>query len=355
MWSWFRRRARTGNRARVSLVPKRRGATRAVDVAMRGALLAVLERDYDQAEALITDAVQADSGAIDSYLALARLLRERGELRRAIRIHQNLLSRPDLERAERLVCLAELGLDFSRAGFVRRATATFEEVLGHDANHEVALRELVRLHAEGGDAQRAIALQRRVARKGGPEDEVEVGRLWLRHARALAAGGESGAARKALRRALRCDPRSAEALVLKGELENERGRKRRAIAAWKQVPELDRRQGAAVYPRLQDALSSLGRGEDFERFLGELIERDPDEPGAVLALSRSLAGRGEADRAVALLRGLLARRPGELAARIALGRLLLAEKRDPEAVEEFAGLLGVLEQQAPRVVEEGLP
>ncbi len=76
--SWWRRAF--GGRAR---------APRDVDTALRSALLAVLDRDLDAAEEMLTRALRLDSRGGDSFLVLARLYRMRGEIGRAIRIHQN--------------------------------------------------------------------------------------------------------------------------------------------------------------------------------------------------------------------------------------------------------------------------
>ena len=72
-------------------------APRDVDAAFRAALLAVLDRDYDEAEKMLLAAVRLDSDAVEPYLALARLLRRRGELSRAIRY-----SLPPTEKVSKL-------------------------------------------------------------------------------------------------------------------------------------------------------------------------------------------------------------------------------------------------------------
>ena len=83
--SWFSRAERAPHRS-----------DRELASTFRRALLAVLENDYDAAESLITEAVHADSEDIEPYRSLARLYRLRGEIGRAIRIHQNLLLRDDV-------------------------------------------------------------------------------------------------------------------------------------------------------------------------------------------------------------------------------------------------------------------
>ena len=78
-----------------------------VDAATRRALARSLEQDWDGVESELAAVARARSASSDVYLALARVYRVRGEIGRAIRVHQNLLLRKDLSADERLEALAE--------------------------------------------------------------------------------------------------------------------------------------------------------------------------------------------------------------------------------------------------------
>jgi len=319
-------------------------APRDVDAALREALLAVLERDWDEAEDLLVAACRADSGAVEPYLALARLLRTRGEIGRAIRIHQNLLLRLDIASDHGRAALADLAADFQQGGFLRRAIASYEDLLAQDPKHPAALRALARLRAESRDFERAIELERRLAkverRKPGPA-EAE---LRVQMAEAAHAEGRSADARRAVKQALRRDARCAGAWILLGELDAERGRTKAALSAWKRVPALDSRAGARVFPQLEATFAALERPRDFEAFVRQILEERPGDGPARISLARHLAARGDAEAAVAELRHVLAERPGDREARTTLGRLLLAEEWDADALKEYGELLDVLDR-----------
>jgi lipopolysaccharide biosynthesis regulator YciM len=327
-------------------------APRDVDAALRAALLAVLDRDYDEAERLLVAAVRLDSEAAEPYLALARLFRMRGEIGRAIRIHQNLLLRLDPRSPQGLTALADLAVDFREGGFLRRAIASYEELFAHDPRHVGALRALVKLRAEARDFDRAIELARRLAKLEGKDVGRAEATLRVQMAEAAQAEGRSDDARRAVKQALRRDKRCVRAWILLGTLEAERGRAKAALAAWKRVPELDRNGGPLVYPQLEATFAALGRPRDFEKFLGQLIEERPDDAEARIALARHVASRGEVDEAVAELRRVLDRDPDDVDARSTLGRLLISEHRDPEATREYAELLDVLERRPAHGVGE---
>ena len=148
--------------------------------------------------------------------------------------------------------------------------------------------------------------------------------------------------RKALRRDKGCIP----AWVLLGEIEAERNRPKAAVDAWSRVPRLDRASGPLVYAKLDAGWAALDEPRRFEAYLRELLEEQPEDARARLALARALASRGDVEQALSELRGILAHEPDDLAARIALGRLLLEQGRDAEAAKAHAELLDFLDRGA---------
>jgi lipopolysaccharide biosynthesis regulator YciM len=315
-----------------------------VEAAVRKALRCVLEGDLDAAEELLSRAVRIDSDQIDAYLSLARLYRLRGEIGRAIRVHQNILLRTDIRPEQRDEALLGLAGDFRKGGFLQRSIAAYEEVLARDPRNRSALRALIRLRADVRDHRRAVELQRQLARAEGREARSEEARLLVEMSDAAHAEGRSDEARRVLRRALRRDPRCVDAWIQLGALEAERGRSKRALAAWQKVPELDRRVGPEVYPRLEATYAALGRAREFEDYLRQLLEARPGDVDARLALARALSARGDTNSAIAEVGGVLERDSENLEAHAVLSRVLLEAGREAEAVKELGELVDLLER-----------
>jgi lipopolysaccharide biosynthesis regulator YciM len=312
----------------------------------RRALLAVLEGDYDEAESLITRAVQADSEDIEPYRSLARLYRLRGEIGRAIRIDQNLLLRRDLEPGVRNAVLAELAADFRQGGFLKRASAAYEEVLAHDPKHLASLRALAELLRETRDYPGALAMARRLERAERRRDPAGEAALQVRLAESEHADGRHDAARKAVKRALRRDPSNADARILLGELEAERGKNKAALAAWRTVCEQGGARADEVFPKVHASFAALGRAPEYETFLRGILEERPDDAAARMALAAAMVTKNETGPAVLELRRVLDTHPRDETARIALGRLLLESGRDADALKEYAELLEWLKARA---------
>jgi len=321
-----------------------RRAPRDADILVRQALRSVLEGDLEAAEEQLSRAVRIDSDQVDAYLSLARLYRLRGEIARAVRVHQNLLLRNDIRSEQRDEALLGLAGDFRKGGFLQRSIAAYEELLARRPHHLSALRNLVRLRADVRDYRRALDLQRRLARAEGRDGRSEEAQLLVEMAEAAHAEGRSDEERRALRRALRRDRRCVPAWIQLGAFEAERGHSKRALAAWRKAPELDRRSGAEVFPRLEATYGALGRAREFEDYLRKLLEERPRDVDTSLALARALSARGEIDAAETEVRAVLERDPENLRAHAVLSQVLLAAGRDAEAVKELEELVELLER-----------
>tara|TARA_B100002019_G_scaffold108238_1_gene93034 strand:- start:1863 stop:3011 length:1149 start_codon:yes stop_codon:yes gene_type:complete len=76
----------------------------------------LLNNEDDKALKIFTDLIDVDSSTIETHLALGGVYRRRGEFDKAILIHQNLLSRPNLDKSIKNQSLYELSKDFFSAG-----------------------------------------------------------------------------------------------------------------------------------------------------------------------------------------------------------------------------------------------
>ena len=316
--------------------------SRDLDSEVCSALLAVFDQNLDRAEEALVRAVRSDADGIESYLALARLYCIRGEIGRAIRVHQNLLLREDLRKEQRLTALADLGADFRQGGFEDRAIACYEDVILDDKRDLKSLRALVQLYTQTNRYERAIEYSRRLTRLEGGERGEEEARLMVEMAKVQYADGHHDEARRSIKKALRCNKRCVAGWVLLGDLEAERGKPKAALAAWSEVPRLDRASGPLVYTKLEATYAALGKIRDFEVFIRSLLEGQPGDGNARRALATLLSARGEIDAAIAELCHMLGADCDDLETRAALGRVLLADGRIGDAAREYALMLDAI-------------
>jgi lipopolysaccharide biosynthesis regulator YciM len=315
---------------------------------MRHALHLVLAGDLAGAEAALAEAARLDSSSNDVYLALASLYRARGDIGRAIQIHQNLLLRQDLGDPLRRDALLGLALDFRQGGFLRRAAASFEELLESEPRNVEALRELEQIHVQSGRWEEAIRVRRRVGSQD-PRTPLILAHLWTGLARQHAKEGREGEARRALRRGLGRDRGCAETWILLGDLRLREGKARKAIGLWGRAIPLHAAIGTLLYPRLWEAYRALDDLAGFERQMGERLAAEPSDVEAAIWRARAVVEQQRIDDGLAELRRLLDGSSDALAARAEIGRVLLRERRDSEALKAFEELLDRLPLERRRL------
>jgi lipopolysaccharide biosynthesis regulator YciM len=110
--------------------------------------------------------LEVDNETIETHLALGNLFRQRGEVERSIRIHQNLIARPSLTREQRDLALLQLGKDFYQAGLFDRSEEIFIQLRKSPEYKQVALENLLNIHQQLKDWKEAISVTEALNRLG---------------------------------------------------------------------------------------------------------------------------------------------------------------------------------------------
>ncbi len=116
----------------------------------------LLNEQPDHAIDAFIEVVKLDPETIELHFALGSLFRRRGELERAIRVHQNLIQRSDLPARQREQALYELAQDHLKAGMLDRAEEGFLHLQDSRYGTE-AVRHLIRIYEAEHDWPKAIA------------------------------------------------------------------------------------------------------------------------------------------------------------------------------------------------------
>ncbi|MDH5766136.1 MAG: lipopolysaccharide assembly protein LapB, partial [Gammaproteobacteria bacterium] len=88
----------------------------------------LLNDEQDKAIEIFLRLVESDWQTIDTHLTLGSIFRRKGELDKAIKLHQSLLARPSLPSDYKVRVLLELGRDYQLAGWLDRAEGLFNDV-----------------------------------------------------------------------------------------------------------------------------------------------------------------------------------------------------------------------------------
>jgi lipopolysaccharide biosynthesis regulator YciM len=125
----------------------------------------LLNEQQDQAIDAFIEAVRNDPDTSELHFALGNLFRRRGEYERAVRVHEHLLSRGDLSRADRDRAQHALALDFLKAGLLDRAEDALRKLEG-TAHEEQALLALLAIYERTRDWTQACTTARKLQAGG---------------------------------------------------------------------------------------------------------------------------------------------------------------------------------------------
>ena len=261
----------------------------------------------------LSQAARLAPEALEIHMILGNLYREKGQVSRAVQLHQQLLQRPRLGRLEHTYILLCLGLDYRRGGFVDRAIEAFNEVLRLDPRNEHALLQLEKLFEDQHQWQEAAAVRLRLTQVVRPSLQArhEAVRAFLENELGVQARdrGDLAAAQQRFTTAIDIDPHVPPAYVNLGDLKLTAGEAARAAEIWEQLAARLPERAYLVLDRLERAYALLGTPGRFEEICRRLMAASPHDWRAGLALAQHRRHRGDAAGGLALLLESLAHNP----------------------------------------------
>lgn len=266
----------------------------------------LLNEQPDKAVELFTRLFHVDRDTIDTHIAIGSLFRRRGEVDRAIRVHQNLLNHNELLPVQRRVVQNELGHDFLKAGLLDRAEKVLTDLLGLDSQNETALNLLVRVYQQEKDWEQAIATLRRLpSHSARPQilahyhcELAEV--AWVRR--------DYTAALSRVNQALAVDAHCARASLIEGEVRAFRSEYAQCVDALIRVKDQNPLIVSETIEPLMDAYYKMNQPAMVVVYFEEVVKLHGNIRAA-LALARLHEERNGAQDAAVFLSHFLSQHP----------------------------------------------
>jgi len=178
----------------------------------------LLNEQPDKAIDTFIQLLEVDSETVETHLALGSLFRRRGEVDRALRLHQNIIARPVLAGELRQLAMFELGLDYLSAGVLDRAEHIFDDLKDVPQHNISSLRQLLSIYQAIKDWQRAITTAQQLYRLSGDNLTVECGHFYCELADQQLNEGNISSALSHLKNAQRIDNKSVRSSLMQADL-----------------------------------------------------------------------------------------------------------------------------------------
>jgi lipopolysaccharide biosynthesis regulator YciM len=199
----------------------------------------LLNEQPDKAIRLFTQMAEVNRDTVETHLALGSLFRRRGEVDRAIRLHQNIISKRNLDENQRTAALLELGEDYMRAGLFDRAEKLFGELVERNIQAPSALRNLLDIYQQEKEWEQALEIARRLEKIEPAPLGSSMSHFCCELAEAALSNGNQEAARKYVGQARRHDPESVRAELIAARIASSVGNAAAAMDHYERVAELD--------------------------------------------------------------------------------------------------------------------
>lgn len=232
----------------------------------------LLDDKPDRALEVFLGLAELDDETVDTHFALGSLYRRRGEVERAIRVHQHIVGRAALDPRHRDAARTELARDYFRAGLYDHAEKLFLELAESGREPAVALTHLVRIHELQHDWPQAIAMHERLRTVGEPQQPFAIAHYYCEMAETAIAEGNLDLARQHLRSACREQNGFERSAILRGDVARMQGEPRLALELYRRVVRRDLHLLPLVLPRLADAAQQAGDTAAFDAALLEVLE-----------------------------------------------------------------------------------
>ncbi len=241
----------------------------------------LLSNQQDKAVDLFLDMLKEDSGTVEAHLTLGNLFRSRGEVDRAIRIHQALMESASLTYDQRLLAIQQLGRDYMAAGFYDRAEEMFSQLTDETDFRIGALQQLLIIHQATSDWPKAIDVAERLVKLGKDKQRMEIAHFYCELALQAMSSDDLDRAMGLLKKGESADRDSARVSIMMGRIHMANGDYAKAVGMFERVIEQDKELVSETLEMLETCYARLQQPKAWADYLSRCVE---ENTGAIAEL-----------------------------------------------------------------------
>ena len=236
----------------------------------------LLSEQPDKALDVFLNYPEVDEYTADTFLLLGNLFRNRGEINRALRVHQNLVARADLSKAQRNAAMLALGEDFFAAGMLDRAESVFTELLKNDPKQQDACEPLRNIYEQLHEWDKAIEVTQVDQQRDKNERVRLIAHYYCEIATQELQKNNIFRAEENVKQAVKAYPQSARVQVLQGDLAYTRGERLLALEAYQKAIAQDSRLLGMLFNQLMSRFQQKEELEQLYQFVQQTFAKSKD-------------------------------------------------------------------------------
>ncbi|MFN3235537.1 MAG: lipopolysaccharide assembly protein LapB [Pseudomonadales bacterium] len=260
----------------------------------------LLNEEPDRAVATFIEDLEVNPDTLDTHLALGSLLRRRGELEKAVIVHENILTHQALDQESILNVQLELARDYLLAGLLDRAEDLLVK-LSKEQGHirRESLKLMVEIYEREKEWHRAAEIGELLAVGEDTEHyERAISHYYCEIAQELLRHKDNDKAREAISEAIGHDASNARVSLVLGQLEAAEGNFEAAITSLMRIKDQDATYVPESLELLADAFKASDRSiEELSDYLNDCLALCPSI--SIVLLQAEILRRTQGDEAVA--------------------------------------------------------
>jgi len=241
----------------------------------------LLDEQPDKAIAVFIEMAEVTEDTIETHLALGSLFRRRGEVERAIRVHQNIISKPELDERQKTRALLELGEDYMHAGLFDRAESLFTELIELESHAPSALRHLLDIYQQEKDWEKALQQAQKLDAVSDDKMGLMMAHFCCEMAEVDLQAGKPASARNHLRQARRYYPESIRARIILARIAEQQDMPAEAISVYEEIAEMNKEY---IHDILPHYLECAHKADEFARALKQMANWSQQYDGVSLLM-----------------------------------------------------------------------
>ena len=282
----------------------------------------LLSKESDRAIEAFMKAVSLDTETVETYFALASLFRDKGEIERAIGIHQSIITRPHLDETIRLQALYDLALDYKKAGLFDRAIDTLKEVIRRKPQKKEAYLELAHVYQVLKDWNSAYTIIHRLDKITGKDHSIMLAHFQTEIGKKLQIE-DKRRAEDAFKKAIKINKKCIDAYLHLGDLYFKQKNIKKALGVLEEVIEIAPEYSFLVYSRLGKIVYEIKKERAFKKFIQSLEKKRERDIYSSLFIAKYYLGEKNLEKAEAFVNEVLQKVPTSVGARQLLSQIFL--------------------------------
>lgn len=321
------------------IIGRRKTVTKPKSSLYTQALNHILQGEYEPAIKELKAIINKDTSHIDAYIKLGNLLRVTGKLKAAVKVHQALLYRQDIDKTQKLDIMRNLVDDYVELDEKGIALSVALTILDVEKKNMWALEKIWHLYRDLRKWTKASEYMEKVLRFRKESNKRLMAIYKVQEGLEKFESGANHDARLIFRKAIKIDPACEAPYYYMAESYVKDRREVDAVEWWVKFAELAPDKAWLIFNPLQKVLFNLGNFGNIEDFYLNILKYKPGDVRTITALANFYERKGDLHKASELVEDLIETNPTSIIAKIAYCKFLVVQKREQEVSDVLNDIL----------------